>query len=77
MGFDSSVFRQISTITSQEIAMTKTKTFENKITLERYICDNIRMVRKLDGVEYLSVRRVGEERKVLMRKDSLQEVVES
>ena len=55
--------------------MTKTKIFENKITLERYICDDIRMVRKLDGVEYLSVRRVGEERKVLMRKDSLQEVV--
>jgi hypothetical protein len=75
MGFDSSVFRQISTITSQEIVMTKTKTFENKITLERYICDDIRMVRRLDGVEYLSVRRVGEERKVLMRKDSLQEVV--
>jgi hypothetical protein len=57
--------------------MTKTKTFENKITRERYICDNIRMVRRLDGVEYLSVRRVGEERKVLMRKDSLQEVVET
>jgi hypothetical protein len=57
--------------------MTKTKIFENKITLERYICDNIRMVRRLDGVEYLSVRRVGEERKVLMRKDSLQEVVEA
>jgi len=57
--------------------MTKTKTFENKITLERYICDNIRMVRRLDGVEYLSVRKVNEERKFLIRRDSLQEVVES
>ena len=57
--------------------MTKTKTFENKITHERYICDNIKMVRKLDGVEYISVRRVNEERRFLMRKDSLQEVVEA
>jgi hypothetical protein len=57
--------------------MTKTKTFENKITLERYICDNIRMVRRLDGVEYLSVRRVNEDRKFLIRRDSLQEVVEA
>lgn len=57
--------------------MTKTKTFENKITLERYICDNIRMVRKLDGVEYLSVRKENEERKFLIRRDSLQEVVEA
>ena len=57
--------------------MTKTKTFENKITLERYICDNIRMVRRLDGVEYLSVRKENEERKFLIRKDSLQEVVEA
>ena len=57
--------------------MTKTKTFENKITRERYICDNIKMVRKLDGVEYVSVRRVNEERRFLMRKDSLQEVVEA
>jgi hypothetical protein len=56
--------------------MTKTKTFENKITHERYICDNIKMVRKLDGVEYISVRRVNEERRFLMRKDSLVEIVE-
>jgi len=55
---------------------TKTKIFENKITLERYICDNTKMVRKLEGIEYLSVRRIGEERKFLIRKDSLQEVVE-
>ena len=57
--------------------MTKTKTFENKITRERYICDNIRMVRRLDGVEYLSVRKENEERKFLIRRDSLQEVVEA
>jgi hypothetical protein len=56
--------------------MTKTKIFENKITRERYICDNIRMVRKLEGIEYLSVRKVNEERRFLIRKDSLEEVVE-
>ena len=57
--------------------MTKTKIFENKITRERYICDNIRMVRKLDGVDYISVRRVNEERRFLIRKDSLEEVAEA
>jgi hypothetical protein len=77
MGFDSSVFRQISTVIKQETTMTKTKIFENKITRERYICDNIRMVRRLDGVEYLSVRKENEERKFLIRRDSLQEVVET
>jgi hypothetical protein len=57
--------------------MTKTKIFENKITRERYICDNIRMVRRLDGIEYLSVRKENEERKFLIRRDSLQEIVEA
>ena len=54
----------------------KTKLFENKITLERYICDNIRMVRILEGHEFLSVRHPGEDRKFLIRKDSLREVVD-
>ena len=52
----------------------KTKLFENKITLERYVCDNIRMVRLLEGQEFLSVRREGEARKFLIRRDSLREV---
>lgn len=52
----------------------KTKLFENKITLERYICDNVRMIRMLEGQEFLSVRREGETRKFLIRKDSLREV---
>ncbi len=52
----------------------KTRLFENKITLERYICDNIRMVRTLEGHEFLSVRREGETRRFLIRRDSLREV---
>ena len=52
----------------------KTKLFENKITLERYICDNVRMVRTLEGQKFLSVRRESETRKFLIRKDSLREV---
>jgi len=51
-----------------------TRLFENKITLERLICDNIRIVRTLDGHEFLSVRRLDEDRKFLMRRDSLREV---
>lgn len=54
----------------------KTRLFENKITLERLICDNIRMVRTLEGHEFLSVRRPGEDRKFLMRRDSLREVAD-
>jgi hypothetical protein len=55
----------------------KTKLFENKITLERYICDNIRMVRVLEGHEFLSVRRLDDDRKFLIRRDSLREVVDT
>jgi hypothetical protein len=54
--------------------MKKTKVFENKITHERYICENVRLVRVFDGVEYLSVRKINAERKFLIRKDSLIEV---
>jgi hypothetical protein len=49
-------------------------TFENKITKEIFICDDIRHVRHFDGVEYLSVHRVNETRQVLMRRDALQQI---
>lgn len=50
--------------------------FENKITKERYICENLQFVRWFDGEEFVSVRRVDEERKFLIRRSALTEVRE-
>ena len=55
--------------------MTRSAVFENKITRERLICDNVDLVRWFDGVAFLSVRREGTERRFLMRRDALQEIV--
>ena len=49
-------------------------TFENKITKEILICDDIRYKRVFDGVEYISVHRVNETRQLLMRRDALQQI---
>jgi hypothetical protein len=45
--------------------------FENKITRERYICDDLRFVRWFDGEEFVSVRRVNETRTFLIRRSAL------
>jgi len=50
--------------------------FENKITRERYICEDLRFVRWVDGEEFVSVRRVNEERKFLIRRSALTQVQE-
>lgn len=42
---------------------------KNKITSEQFICDNIKDVQHIDGVEYLLVRRIGTDRLLKMRKD--------
>ena len=73
MGFDSSVFRQISK--GKEKQMTAV-IFENKITKERYVCDDRRFVRWFDGEEFVSVRRVNETRTFLIRRSALTEVQE-
>ena len=53
-----------------------TAIFENKITKERYMCDDLRFVRWFDGEEFVSVRRVNETRKFLIRRSALTEVRE-
>ena len=73
MGFDSSVFRQISK--GKEKQMTAV-IFENKITRERYVCDDLRFVRWFDGEEFVSVRRVNETRTFLIRRSALTQVRE-
>ena len=53
-----------------------TAIFENKITRERYVCDDLRFVRWFDGEEFVSVRRVDEARKFLIRRSALTQVQE-
>ena len=48
--------------------------FENKITRERYICDDLRFVRWFDGEEFVSVRKIDEARKFLIRLSALTEI---
>ena len=74
MGFDSSVFRQISKGKEKQM---NTVIFENKITRERYVCDDIRFIRWFDGEQFVSVRRVNEARTFLIRRSALTEVKET
>jgi hypothetical protein len=71
MGFDSSVFRQISKGKEKQM---NAVVFENKITKERYVCDDLRFVRWFDGEEFVSVRRVNETRNFLIRRSALTQV---
>ena len=50
--------------------------FENKITRERYVCDDIRFIRWFDGEQFVSVRRVNEARTFLIRRSALTEIKE-
>lgn len=43
----------------------------NRINGEKFICENIREIEQIDGVEYLRVRRPGEQRWFLMCRDAL------
>ena len=51
--------------------------FENKITKERYVCEDLRFVRWFDGEEFVSVRKIDEARKFLIRRSALTEVRET
>lgn len=46
----------------------------NRVNNEKFICENIRETQFIDGVEYLRVRRAGEHRWFLMRKEVLEKV---
>jgi hypothetical protein len=50
--------------------------FENKITKERYVCEDLRFVRWFDGEEFVSVRKIDEDRKFLIRRSALTQVRE-
>jgi len=50
----------------------KPMTFKNRMNGERFICDDVRTVEVIDGVEYLIVHRPNEHRVFKMRKDVLE-----
>jgi len=52
-------------------AAEKMAVLQNKITLERLICDNIYSKRHFDGITWLSVHKENEDRKFLIREDAL------
>jgi hypothetical protein len=52
----------------------KAMTFKNRMNGERFVCDNVRQVEVIDGVEYIIVHRPNETRMFKMRKDALERV---
>lgn len=50
----------------------KPMTFKNRMNNERFVCDDVRTVEVIDGVEYLLVHRPNEHRVFKMRKDALE-----
>lgn len=48
--------------------------FRNRLNGERFVCEDIRAVEKIDEVEYLIVHRPDEYRQFKMRKDALEKI---
>jgi hypothetical protein len=48
--------------------------FENPITKEQWLCDNIKSIKVIEGIEFITVRKKDTIRTVLMRKDILKKV---
>lgn len=52
----------------------KAVTFKNRMNGEQFVCENVKAVEVIDGVEYLVVHRYGNDRSFLMKKDVLEKV---
>lgn len=50
-------------------------TLRNKLNGEKFISDNFKQSEFIDGIEYIVVHKPDNERKFLMRKDSLEKDV--
>jgi hypothetical protein len=48
--------------------------FRNKINGERFVCENIKAIETIDGVEYLVVHKEFTQRLIMVRKDTLEKV---
>ena len=49
----------------------KPQLFENPINGERWVCDDIRQIKIIDGQKYISVHKPDQLRVAFMRRDSL------
>ena len=47
---------------------------KNRMNNERFVCDDVRTVEVIDGVEYLVVHRPNETRLFKMRRDALEKI---
>ena len=54
----------------------KAMSFKNRMNGERFVCEDVRQVEVIDGVEYIVVHRPNETRMFKMRKDALERVKE-
>ena len=52
----------------------KSVTFKNKFNSEKFVCEDVRAVEVIDGIEYLVVHRPNEQRIFKMSKDALEKV---
>jgi hypothetical protein len=66
----------VSAEKEKEISKMKPMTFRNILNGERFVCDDVRTVEFIDGVEYLIVHKPNEHRVFKMRKDALEKIVE-
>ena len=58
---------------NKEIIM-KIFKFKNRLNGEIVICENIKDTHFIDGIEYLLVRKIDNDRRFLMRKEALEKV---
>ena len=49
----------------------KSMTFRNRMNNEQFVCDDVRLIETIEGVDYLIVHRPNEQRIFKMRKDAL------
>ena len=54
----------------------KSITYRNRMNGERFVCDDVRLVETIDGVDYIIVHRPNEQRMFKMRKDALERIKE-
>jgi hypothetical protein len=52
----------------------KVITFQNKFNGQRVVCNDLKAVQVIDGIEYLLVSKTIQDRKFLMRKEALEKV---
>ena len=48
--------------------------FKNRMNSDEVVCEDTRKVEVIDGVEYLVVHKVNNQRSFLMRKDALEKI---